>query len=80
MSEHRYGCHNKERPTPETFYVGQEGWKTRIFAGVMAQGIERTPKFIRVKHRLTTECQYDKQAVDKDCAGCKHIKKEETNV
>lgn len=70
-----YGCHNKPRPIAGGItHVAQSGWTdSRLdFRG----NICRQPVYIDIKHTMSTECRYDKQANDPRCAGCKNIKME----
>jgi hypothetical protein len=60
------GCNNTPRPTTETVYPVQDGWR---YIETPA-GIERVPVVKMQKHVMTTPCQYDKSSVDLYCSGC----------
>ncbi len=68
---HRYGCHNRPRPTPESSYQGQAGWRDAIDHDSASP--TRLPIMVDIKHMMTTTCQYDKRTTDQACAGCQHI-------
>jgi hypothetical protein len=59
-----YWCNGKPRPTSETSYLAQDGWF------VDEWGMTRKPKIIRIKHVMSTECNYDQSASDARCEGC----------
>lgn len=64
-----YGCHNRPRPTAETSYVAQAGFK------IVRDGFDapwRVPALVTIKHTLSTNCRYDLSAADQRCAGCAH--------
>lgn len=65
---HLAGCHNRPRPTAETSYVAQAGWREYEERGEPV----RVPVLVRIKHAMSTSCQYDKSATDSACGGCVH--------
>lgn len=65
-----YGCHSKPRPTSDTGYVTQTGWSEAVQG---MTGPVRFPVYAEVKHVMSTDCRYDQQATDRQCAGCPHI-------
>lgn len=74
MSAHRYGCHNRPRPTAASSYIAQAGW-VGVKGGSL--GTQRHPIHVEIMSAFgTTDCQYDKSATDAACAGCNHATKE----
>lgn len=72
MSERKYGCHNRPRPTGFSFYQTQDGYKLDSVTGARIG-----PVYTTVWSSFgTTGCQYDKSATDAKCAGCEHAKQE----
>jgi hypothetical protein len=68
-STDKYGCHNRKPFKPS--FKAQDGTR---FEGFLNQGrTVHSQIFDTVKHRMSTDCQYDKAATDSRCAGCKHI-------
>ena len=65
-----YSCHNKPRPTADSSYIAQSGWKV--------WQKKRVPVQVVIKSAFgTLECQYTKDhAGDTECAGCEHKNKE----
>ena len=70
----RNGCYDMPRPTAETSYLAQAGWGPTYDNG---HGPWRMPRYVEVKHVLSTECQYTKTTPDPRCAGCVHENKEQ---
>ncbi len=62
----RPGCHNKPRPTADKEFTVQDGYTEYEERGYPV----RIPKYIRIKYRNSTECQYDMRATDAKCGGC----------
>jgi hypothetical protein len=63
-----YGCHNKPRPTKESGYIAQGGW--REYKDQQGRPV-KMPVHVEVKSAFgTTTCQYDKSATDSSCKGC----------
>jgi len=65
---HRYGCHNKPRPTPETTHTAQSGW----IEYEERNAVVRVPVWIKIPHRFDDGCKYDKSDTDRSCEGCVH--------
>lgn len=57
-----YGCHNHQ--TRDARLPVQIGWNK-----------DQTRRIVEIKNTASTECRYDLNETDKDCAGCKHIPK-----
>ncbi|MBV8060813.1 MAG: hypothetical protein JO253_04725 [Alphaproteobacteria bacterium] len=64
------GCHSKPRPTSNSTYTAQSGWREYEANGA----IVRVPVYIKIQFRMTSACQYDRRAVD--CSGCPHSGKD----
>jgi hypothetical protein len=64
----RYQCHNMPRPIAGTPLQVQDGW-TEIM-----DGQSRIPRMITVPFVMSTGCNYDAMAEDKNCAGCNQAK------
>lgn len=62
------GCNNTPRPTTETTYPVQDGWR---YIDTPA-GVERMPVIKMQAHVMTTPCQYDKSHVDLRCGNCQN--------
>ena len=74
-----YGCHNALRPTADTSYPAQDGYMHSTITGVhLPTGVQVTiinphaHNWIKVKHAMSTDCQYTKTTRDHGCDGCKH--------
>lgn len=65
-----HGCHNRD--PFEDYYLAQDGY--HVIGGNIQDGLQMVPKFKKVKHRMSTDCRYDNQKGDPQCAGCRHIK------
>lgn len=58
------GCHN--RPPFREWHMAQDG-----YTASRPDADTRTPRMVKVPHRLTTDCQYTKHNPnDPQCAGC----------
>lgn len=69
-NHHRYGCHNKPRPTAETTYAAQSGW----IEYEERNAVVRQPVWVKIPHRFSQGCKYDKAETDNACDGCRHKK------
>lgn len=69
-STRRNGCWNLPRPTADTSYVAQAGWQDRHSWELNRP--KREPVYVKVRHAMTTDCQYTKTTPDKACEGCCH--------
>lgn len=68
-----YGCHNKQRPGPNSGYWAQDGLSTVALPTSTQGGGEavRTTRWKWTPHRLTTDCQYTLTTDDVGCNGCR---------
>lgn len=65
------GCFNREMETADTWYWAQDGWEYQECPVTLR--CTRLPVMVKVYHKMTVTCNYDKQS-GKDCAGCKNIR------
>lgn len=57
---HRYGCHNKPRPTAASSYIAQSEWEKTV-PGDKYGNPTRQPLYRNVHSAFgTTACQYDR--------------------
>lgn len=61
------GCWNKPRPSKDSWYMAQDGWT------YSDDGRTRTPKLMKIFHKMSTDCRYDQPHKDSACAGCVHM-------
>lgn len=67
----RYGCHSKPRPVAgKTQILVQCGYEDPVNENW--GWFSKKPKYAYQLHTMSTDCRYDKSAVDRQCAGCPH--------
>jgi hypothetical protein len=62
-----HGCHDLPRPTPETFYLAQDGYTN--LEGPPGEWT-RVPKWKKIFHVMSTDCGYAESKNDSSCNGC----------
>lgn len=67
-----YACHNKPRPVAGAVtHLAQDGYCEPYQDGFSVW--YRAPKYVEIKHTMSTDCRYIPNKPDARCAGCKHI-------
>jgi hypothetical protein len=72
MTDRVYGCHNRPRPTAGSSYLAQSGYDPTVNEGW--GWFSRQPRYVEIKHTMSTDCRYDASATDRGCAECVHQK------
>ena len=68
-----YGCHNQPRPVAGApTHMAQNGWVN----GRLQANPTRGPKYVAIRHVMSTTCQYDKRTGDPRCNGCHQIQEQ----
>jgi hypothetical protein len=65
-----YFCSNRSRPDPARKLLVQDGYITVRVAGLHGVVTLRQPNMVEVACPNTTDCLYDRSALDARCAGC----------
>lgn len=72
-----YGCHSRLRPIAGSItHAAQDGYDESTHVAPGALAYFKVPRWVPVRHVMSTECGYDKSATDARCAGCPHVKGE----
>lgn len=65
------GCHSKPRPVADSVtHAAQDGYDEFDGAEPGAPAFYRIPRWVPVRHVMSTDCRYDKRAKDPGCTGC----------
>lgn len=62
-----YSCSNLPRPTKDTTYSGFNGYINKVIGDYVIA----LASLSSIPYSFSTECRYDKSAVDNKCCECK---------
>lgn len=70
----KHGCNGLPRPTPDSFYLAQDGYN-EPWQDPVSGAWFRTPKYKQIFHVMSTDCGYIESKNDSGCDGCHQKRK-----